>query len=239
MRAQLRSEVIKLLSLRFPYLVALGTTLLTALLTWATIANLGGANVEGAATDQQFYTLTAYLLGASGALLGAKHSTNEFRYGSIIITLLTAKSRPTAVLAKAAVTSGVAVLIGLGTVGVMFGLASALTPSGTLHIGLTDLGNGVLLAASAGWWCLVGVFVGIIIRAQVPAVLMVTGWVVVVESIGVGLLGDAGMYLPGQAIFSLVGLPGIAGGTAALSLCLATAATASLALLTLDRRDLH
>jgi hypothetical protein len=239
MPAQLRSEIIKLLSLGFPYLVAMGTVALTALLTWATIANMGASNMEGTATGQQFYVFATYVLAGSGALLGTKHTTNEFRYGSIVTTLLAAKSRLTALLAKAVVTGSVALLIGLVSVGVMFGLASALTPTGTLRIGPTDLANGLALAASAGWWCLVGVFVGTVIRAQVPAVLMLMGWVIVVESIGAGLLGDAGMYLPGQALRSLAGLPGITVGAAALSLCLVTAATASVAALTLDRRDLH
>ena len=45
--------------------------------------------------------------------------------------------------------------------------------------------------------------VGAVVRYQVPAVVGALIWVLVVENLGAGLLGQAGSYLPGQAAHAL------------------------------------
>ena len=50
---------------------------------------------------------------------------------------------------------------------------------------------------------MIGVAVGAVVRYQVPAVVGALIWVLVVENLGAGLLGQAGSYLPGQAAHAL------------------------------------
>jgi ABC-2 type transport system permease protein len=52
-------------------------------------------------------------------------------------------------------------------------------------------------------WAVVGLGVGSVVRSQVPAIVGGIVWVLVIENLGSGFLGDAGAYMPGQAAYGL------------------------------------
>ena len=208
MRAQLRSELVKLLTTRGVYGLTVGAWAVVALATWSTIGQLGAANVTGDLTDQPFFLISAVNLSLFAAVLGARGATEEFRYGTVVAAVLSTRHRGH-VLAAKAVVAGLAGAVLAGTaLALMTGLAVLLTsPHGGLQVGADDVGALAGITVATAVWGVLGTAVGVAVRHQVAAVVGVIVWILVVENLGAGLLGDGGRYLPGQAAQALAGRP--------------------------------
>ena len=168
-------------------------------------------------------------------VLGAKIVTDEFRFGTIVPAILIQPRRERFVIAK------------LATVGIA-GLVAAALASGALTAATwTHLADGlqavevrslVGLVLAGGLWALIGGAVGFIVRHQVGAIVGAIVWVIVVDQILVGRLGDLGHYLPSDAGGALAIAPSarlmVIGG---LILSAYAAGAALLGTILMQRRD--
>ncbi len=239
MRPQLRSELIKLTTTRTFYGLVAGAVAVVLIGTWSTLSSAGAAT--GELRTQTFFFLASVNLALFAVILGVRASTDEFRFGTIVGSVLVDGHRGQLITAKAAVAGMGAAVLAAVAQAAMVGLALALTGGGggsrrmSAVDGLAMLG---LLAASA-LWAAIGVGVGALVRHQVAAVVGVLVWLLVVENLGAGLLGSAGRYLPGQAAHGLAQVPHLLDVPVATAVLIAYAAAAlAAASITTIRRDL-
>ena len=226
MRTALSSELIKITSTRTFYGLLAGAVAVVALTTWSAIANIGAANVEGHLSDHQMFYLSAINLSVFAVIVGIRAITDEFRHGTVVPGVLIDAPRRRFIAAKAIVAATAAAVIAATAQLVMAVLATTLT-SGSLIVDASDLRAMAGLTLSLAMWAAIGVGAGAVVRHQVAAIVGAIVWVLVIENLGAGLLGDAGRYLPGSAAHALAGLPDLLNVPAAAAV-LTTYATAAL-----------
>ena len=157
------------------------------------------------------YTGTIYLAWIFPPILGALSVTSEFRLGTAIATFLQTPNRTRVLFAKMIIAGVGGVLAGLlsmlGAYITAFGIVatapSAATPDGSQLVGA------VLGMTTAGFAMgMFGAAVGALIRAQLASLAVILGWLLFVEGIVVGIIGQAGIVLPGQLVLFAVSAPG-------------------------------
>ena len=213
MNALVRAELLKLRTARST-LALIGFIAVVSLLSAARVlqaAGRAGGPVPGTAeawTQVLGAALTPTLL---VVLLGALAYTGELRHGSLTPTLLVTPRRDRVVVAKVlasvlgAVTVSALVLAVAAAAGVLAGVLT--TPPGTQTLRL--LGAGLLNSA---FWAWIGVAVGVLVRHQIPALVLPLVWVLVVETLVTAYgFGAVRWWLPGGAGAGLGGsdLPGV------------------------------
>lgn len=222
MTAQIRSELFKLRTTRSTFgLLAV----LAALVVFAII--LHGLSLPADRLGSRTIQLTVVYgwgerFGAlCAALLGAMAITGEIRHGTIRSTLLVAPRRERVIGAKV-----IASVIGGTILGVFAGLVAAGFASSALAIRGIDIqlgaGDFVQLlagtAAAAAIWASIGVGLGALIRIQVPTLVGLTAWLLLIESLLVENVSSVGRFAPGAAAQALAGqspdtlLPAAVGG---------------------------
>ncbi len=239
MRSQLSSELIKLITTRTLYGLTAGAVAVVLIGTWSTLSSAGAAT--GDLHDQTFFFLASVNLAVFAALLGVRAGTDEFRFGTIVASVLADGHRARLIGAKAAVAGlGAAVLAAVAqTAMVGLALARTTTTGEPLRISASDGAAMMGLLAASALWAAVGVGVGALVRHQIAAVVGVLVWLLVVENLGAGLLGSTGRYLPGQAAHGLAQIPHLLDVPVAAAVMTAYAATAlTVASLAMTRRDL-
>jgi ABC-2 type transport system permease protein len=219
MQAQLKSELIKLTSTRTIYGLLVGAVAVVALSTWSTISAVGAANVSGELHGQQFFFLASVNLAVFAVIVGIRAATDEFRHGTVVPSVLSNRSRARLLAAKATIAAAAAVVLAALAQTAMLGLARLLTGGGmlpgssrsgsSLEVSSADWAAMAGLTGASAVWAALGVGIGALVRHQVAAIVGAIVWVLVVENLGAGLLGDAGRYLPGQAAQALAQLPGL------------------------------
>jgi ABC-2 type transport system permease protein len=210
MRAQLRSELLKLRSTRttlglFAAMIAL------VVLAVALHSLLPAESLES--TDNQLMILGRgeFLAALFGALLGVLTVTTEFRYGTIRPTFLVTPPRGRVIAAKAiaSVLSGAGFGLAAGTVAVIAGVVAFAARGIDLGVAGGDYALLIVGSVAAGaLWAVIGVGVGAIVRSQVPTVVGICAWLLFVEGLLVGDLvglGDAYRFLPGSAASAISG----------------------------------
>ncbi len=211
----------KLLSQEWKKLIGSGQTvamLITAFAVGIVLTFFDGVPILGEpenALDPErvtsLYTGTIYLAWIFPPILGVLSVTSEFRLGTAIATFLQTPNRGTVLVAKM-VMGGVggaltAVVSMLGAYVTAFGITmtvpSAATPA------MAPLVGAVLGMATTGFAMgMFGVAVGALVRAQLASLAILLGWLLFVEGIIVGIIGQAGMILPGQLVLYSVSAPG-------------------------------
>jgi hypothetical protein len=96
----------------------------------------------------------------------------------------------------------------------------------SLEVSAVDVAAMAGLTVSNAMWAVIGVGVGAVVRHQVAAIVGAIIWVLVVENLGAGLLGDAGLYLPGVVARGMTGFPGLLSVPVAAAILTAYAAAA-------------
>lgn len=236
MRALLRAELIKLTTTRTALGLVVGASVVAGLGAFSTITSAKPEDLARPVHDQHFFMLASINLALFALILGVRSFTDEFRHGSIVPTVLAAPDRSRVVLAKVATTGAAgAVLAGVAQAAMLI-LAVPLIEAKAAHLAFeaTDVvAVGGLMMAGA-LWTAIGVAVGALVRHQVAAVVGALVWVLAVENLGAGLLGDAARFLPGQAAHALaqasqVGslLAPAAGGVVLVAYVLVTAVAAT------------
>lgn len=150
-----------------------------------------------------FYTDTVYLAWIFPAILGLLLMTSEFRWGTAIHTFLQTPRRGVVVAWKM-----VAAMLG----GAIIALSSLLGAFATATVILTVVGDFAtpeparLIGGTVGLILVgmviapLGVAVGALIRAQLAALAIFLGWMLLVEQAAAVALGPAGRYLPGALV---------------------------------------
>jgi ABC-type transport system involved in multi-copper enzyme maturation permease subunit len=209
MKHPLRAEVFKLRTTRSTYGMPLGLLGLVAFAIVLHAATLPVERIDTAAAQLSIVFCWGERFGALfAALLGALSVTSEFRHGTIRPTLLASPRRTPVVVAKmlAAAAAGLAI----GTVGALFatGVSLAVLTGRGVDIALTAgdftrLIGGTAIAAAL--WAAIGVGLGAIVRSQVPTLVGVTAWLLLIETLIVENLAGVGRYLPGATAQALSG----------------------------------
>jgi ABC-2 type transport system permease protein len=133
------------------------------------------------------------------ALAGALAITAEFRYGTIHPTFLVTPRRSPVIAAKIAVSGLIGLVFGLVAEGLMAAAASAALAGRGITIQLTTSDFTRLVIggmAAAALWAAIGLGIGALVRNQVPALIGLAVWLLLVEHL---LPGDAARYTPGSA----------------------------------------
>lgn len=145
------------------------------------------------------------------ALLGALSVTSEIRHGTIRPTFLVTPRRARVVAAKVSIGIMLGAAFGLvaGAVGAVAG-AAAFNARG-IDLRLDGWDYGLLVAGAvvaAALWAAIGVGIGALVRSQVPTLVGICAWLLLVEGLladATGYLGDVGRFLPGSAAAGLSG----------------------------------
>ncbi len=239
MWAQLRSELIKFTSTRTIYGMVVGAVAVLALSTWSTITSVGAANINGPVHTQQFFFLASVNLAVFAVIVGIRATTDEFRHGTVVSTILSTRHRGQFLAAKAIAAAAAAAVLSTLAQATMLGLAVLLTRgSSALQVSTGDWSAMAGLTTASAVWAALGVGVGALVRHQVAAIVGAIVWVLIVENLGAGLLGTAGRYLPGQAAHALARLPDLLTVSAAAAVLVGYLATILAgAHLSITRRD--
>jgi ABC-type transport system involved in multi-copper enzyme maturation permease subunit len=233
--AQLRSEFYKLRSTRT---VAGVIAAMLALVTVALLLHALGLSASQLAslnTQRGVLIDVGVNLGVLFAsLLGALSITAEIRSGTIRPTLLVSPRRGRVIAAKTA-----SVLVAGFGVGVLSaGAAAAIGSTALSGRGLTvELGVGDYLQLIAGGglaaalWAVIGLGIGAVARAQVPAIVALFAWLLFVENVALANVPSVHRFAPGALAQALAGQqrPGILHTPALAAVLLAAYAAAVIA----------
>jgi hypothetical protein len=136
--------------------------------------------------------------------------TTEFRYGTILPTLVFEPRRRLVLVAKLAAAALVGILFAVVCLVVSFGAGLGLLAGRNVDVALTGvhvleivLGT---IAASA-LIAMLGVTVGALIRNPVGAIGVLAAYMIGVETVLFATVPPVGRYLPGEAASALAGLP--------------------------------
>ena len=204
MKRSLRAEALKLVTTRGTYGLLLGTVFVVVLTVFSSIGNAVKINQVEALNDHVFFLLSSINVGLFSLILGMRAVTDEYRSATITHSFLSDPGRSRTVLAKATAAAAAASLVAVvslaALVAVAFPLAAAKGASLTVADSDTSAFVGFVLANAL--WAVIGVGFGALIRQQLAAVVGGLVWVLVIENLGAGFLGDASAYLPGQAAYA-------------------------------------
>ena len=220
MTALVRSELLKLRTLRSTGYAAAGLLAITLLTAGFAIAEAGGADYRTPAQLRETILGIGYAAVFFLIVLGAIAAAGEYRHRTVSQRFLASPARGRVLVSKLLTYA----LVAVGTAVAVTAVASALGEAVASSKGYTlDLGDGGLRMAGgivvgtllAGT---LGVVVGSITRNPTTAMVAIFG-VWIAEKIVGGLLGDAAQYLPFALLENVLGLTGtLAWGYAALAL---------------------
>ena len=208
MKDQIVSELRKLTTTRSAFALLAGLLAVVGLGA-AAVTTDGEPNLLVPLEGQAFLNVVLSITPIFALLLGIRSFTDEFRFGSIVPTLLANPRRLRVLAAKVVTTAagGIVLALAATTVAIAVG-APILTGKGwdlTWSVDAMGAVIGRLVFASA-LWTTIGVGVGLAIRYQVAAVAGSLVWMIAGEGILGGLLPDVARYFPGSAGFAVVGI---------------------------------
>jgi ABC-2 type transport system permease protein len=247
----LGSELVKLRTIRTPYVLLLGSALISAA---ATSGFVGSGSVDREDIDPALRLAQAASFGnIFVAVIGILIVTNEYRHGTIMTTFLAEPHRVRVLLAK---------LAAAGIAGLAFAVASVAVSAAVALPWLAARGESLQLDGQAleavgrvllafALTAVFGAAVGAIVQSQVGAIVGWFIWILVVESLITVLAGllltDVGepdpvsKFLPGSSLGGIVGGEGnefLLNGPGALALAIGYAvALSALGALSMTRRD--
>jgi ABC-2 type transport system permease protein len=201
------AEVKKLTTTRTLYLV------LTGVIAMAVISvidpDYGAATFEKPFHEHTFVFFASLLTRVLILVMGIRAITDEFRYGTIVSSLLVVPRRSRLLAAKGVAVAGIGSMLALIAWAAMTAAASsvALSHGTTLALGSgawRSLGETVAAGAA---WAVIGLGLGAIIRSPIVATVGGAVWLMGVEDAVRGWLGDLAGYLPGQAGLSMAIAP--------------------------------
>src|SRR5438874_5855075 len=208
MKAQLRSELYKL---RSTWTVASVVAAMLGLVTLAVLLHgfgLSASRLTSLPDQRGVFTDVGVNLGALFAgLLGALSITGEIRSGTIRPTLLVTPRRGLVIAAKAVTALAAGFVAGVISAGAAAGAGSAALASRglTIQLGAGDYAQLILGGgAAAAMWALIGLGLGAVIRAQVPAIVALFAWLLFVENLFADL-PKAHRFVPGALAQALAG----------------------------------
>lgn len=205
MTNMLRAEWLKLRTTRAFYGLIAGAVGVAVLGAFSTVASARVDTLTGPLHEQTFWVLASINIGLFALIVGIRAYTEEYRHRTIVHTLFADPRRKRSAVAKALVSGFGAVLLTAAATAAMVAVALAMAAAkgGSLQPDSSDAAAAGGLLGAAALWGVVGVGVGALVRHQVAAIVGGLVWVLVIENLGAGFLGDGGSYLPGQTAHSL------------------------------------
>ena len=209
MTRALRVEWLKLRSARGTWILLAVAVLAAGLAAAGTSAQAGTATLS-TATGQRDIAHTA----GSGAIfvliLAILTVTNEFRYGSIVLTTLADPQRVATLAAKAVVAAIAGVAVGLASVGtnIAVGSASLAGRGYSYRVGDKEIWStfvGSVLAAVV--FALLGTAIGAAVRKGPAAIIGALAWLLVLEALVGQVFSGLRPYLPGAADQAVARVP--------------------------------
>lgn len=208
MKDQIVSELRKLTTTRSAFALLAGLLAVVGLGA-AAVTTDGEPNLLVPLEGQAFLNVVLSITPIFALLLGIRSFTDEFRFGSIVPTLLANPRRLRVLAAKVVTTAagGIVLALAATTVAIAVGAPILIGKGWDLTWSVDAMGAviGRLVFASA-LWTTIGVGVGLAIRYQVAAVAGSLVWMIAGEGILGGLLPDVARYFPGSAGFAVVGI---------------------------------
>jgi ABC-type transport system involved in multi-copper enzyme maturation permease subunit len=210
MRNQIASESRKLATTRSIYLMLAGLIVIVGLGVVATTTDVEpGTSLLAPLEHQVFLNVSLTIAPLFGLLLGLRSFTDEFRFGSIVPTLLASPIRRRVLGAKLVATAGGGIVLSLAAVAISLAVGvPILIVKGievTWSTGALAVVVGRLLAATV-LWTAIGVGLGLAVKHQVAAIAGTLVWVLAAEGILSGLIPNVAKYFPGAAGFAVVGI---------------------------------
>lgn len=205
MRSLLRAELLKLATTRALYGLLAGEVAVVLLTAASTVASSKPDALTGTIHDQVFFLLVSINVGLFSLIIGARSVTDEYRHGTILHAFLSDPKRRKTLLAKGAAAAIAAVALAIIALGamVLIALPLASAKGGSLTVSRSDLTAAIGFLLANALWAVIGVGIGSVVRHQVATIVGGVVWVLVIENLGSGFLGNAGAYLPGQAAYAL------------------------------------
>ena len=209
MRNQIASEFRTLTTTRSIYAMLAGLIVIVGLGVVATTTDGEPGSLLAPLEHQPFFNVSLTIAPLFGLLLGLRSFTDEFRYGSILPTLLASPVRRRVLGAKLVATGGGGVALSLAAVAISIAVGVAiLVVKGidvTWSTGALAMIVGRLVAATV-LWTAIGVGLGLAVKHQVAAIAGTLVWLLAAEGILSGLVPNVAKYFPGAAGFAIVGI---------------------------------
>jgi ABC-2 type transport system permease protein len=209
MRNQIRSEIIKLRTTRSAVVMLLALAAIVALGVVAVTSDVGAAALAAPLERQPALHVVLSIAPVFALLLGIRSFTDEFRFGSIVPTLLVNPDRRRVLVGKVAAAAAGGVVLALVAVLTSFAVAVPMLLAKGIVLTLPPAGAasvvGRLLLACVLWSAL-GVGFGLAVRHQVAAIAGALVWMLAGEAILAGLVPTVARFFPGAAGFGAVGL---------------------------------
>ena len=209
MRNQIASEFRKLTTTRSIYAMLAGLIVIVGLGVVATTTDGEPGSLLAPLEHQVFFNVSLTIAPLFGLLLGLRSFTDEFRYGSILPTLLASPVRRRVLGAKLVATAGGGVALSLAAVAISIAVGvPILVIKGidvTWSTGALAMIVGRLVAATV-LWTAIGVGLGLAVKHQVAAIAGTLVWLLAAEGILSGLVPNVSKYFPGAAGFAIVGI---------------------------------
>jgi hypothetical protein len=195
----LKSEWIKLASIRTNRVILAVTPLIGGLVAWA----LASAATDPTRTASELFIFPLPLVAMLAAVTGILMFTSEAQHGTLAAALTARPARWVIVAAKAAMATAVGLVLGASAMAAGFG--------GAL-LGGVDVGDTSTVASRAGWALLyislaavIGLGVGMIARHSAGAITGLLMWSFVIESLFAPALPDSVVhFLPFSAGYRLL-----------------------------------
>ena len=244
MRRQIASEFRKLATTRSIYAMAGGLAVIVGLGVVAVVTDSGGASLSGPLEHQAFLHVVLTIAPLFGLLLGLRSFTDEFRYGSIVPTLLASPNRRRVLGAKLVATAGGGVALSLAAVVVSVAIGVPLLVAKGVEITWSAPAMAEVVGRLVGatvLWTAIGVGFGLAVKHQVAAIAGALVWRLAAEGLFSGLVPDIAKYFPGAAGFAVVGInPAdlLAPGLGALLLGSYAAVAIGVGAVLMQRRDI-
>jgi ABC-2 type transport system permease protein len=209
MRRQITSEFRKLATTRSIYAMASGLAVIVGLGVVAVVTDSGGASLFGPLERQAFLHVSLTIAPLFGLLLGLRSFTDEFRYGSIVPTLLASPDRRRVLGAKLVATAGGGIALTLAATAVSIAIGVPLLLAKGIEITWSAPAMAEVVGRLVGatvLWTAIGVGLGLAVKHQVAAIAGALVWLLAAEGIFSGLVPNIAKYFPGAAGFAIVGI---------------------------------
>lgn len=206
---QLRSELLKQRTTRTTVTVLAWMLGLIVLVILLHAIGLKASDLAKASNQPKVYGWGTSIGALFAALVGAIGVTAELRTGTIRPTLLATPNRTVVIAAKIAASALAGLLIGLVAEGLVAAIASAGLAIRGIPITLTASDFAQMLAGgavAAALWAAIGTSVGALVRNQVGAVVGLSVWLLLVESILIGDVPSAARFSPGASAGAIAGI---------------------------------
>lgn len=209
MNNQIASEFRKLATTRSIYAMLAGLAVIVGLGVVAIVTDTGAGGLAAPLERQAFLHVSLTIAPLFGLLLGLRSFTDEFRYGSIVPTLLASPDRRRVLGAKLVATAGGGSALTLAATAVSIAIGVPLLMTKGVDVTWSSSAMAEVVGRLVGatvLWTAIGVGLGLAVKHQVAAIAGALVWLLAAEGIFSGLVPNIAKYFPGAAGFAIVGI---------------------------------